>query len=94
MAVLGSSLGGFYATAGGRAPWLPGGAAEPGRRPGARPGGHIGEQTAFHDPAERFFFRAEFIDELRALTVPAASPGPSATWPSSPRATRCSTGAR
>ncbi len=32
---------------------------------------YIGEQTAFHDPAERFFFRAEFVDELRALT-PAA----------------------
>ena len=32
---------------------------------------YIGEQTSFHDPAERFFFRAEFVDELRAIT-PAA----------------------
>ena len=32
---------------------------------------HIGEQTQFHSPAERFFFRPEFIDQLRALTMPA-----------------------
>jgi len=30
---------------------------------------YIGEQTAWHDPEERFFFRPEFIDELRALDV-------------------------
>ncbi|MBP7485549.1 MAG: esterase, partial [Aquabacterium sp.] len=28
---------------------------------------YIGEQTQFHDPADRFFFRPEFIDELTAL---------------------------
>ena len=32
---------------------------------------HVGEQTAWHDPAERFFFRPEYIDQLRAL-----QPGP------------------
>jgi predicted esterase YcpF (UPF0227 family) len=32
---------------------------------------YIGEQALFHSPAERFFFRAEFVDELRAL-----APGP------------------
>jgi uncharacterized protein len=32
---------------------------------------HIGEQTAWHDPAERFYFRPEFVEELRAL-----EPGP------------------
>ena len=32
---------------------------------------YIGEQTAFHRPEERFHFRAEFIAELRAMTVPA-----------------------
>jgi predicted esterase YcpF (UPF0227 family) len=30
---------------------------------------HIGEQTAWHDPAAHFFFRAEYIDELRALAA-------------------------
>ena len=32
---------------------------------------YIGEQTACHDPAQHFYFRAEYVDELRALT-PAA----------------------
>ena len=32
---------------------------------------HIGEQTAWHDPGERFLFRPEYVDELRAMT-PAA----------------------
>jgi len=34
---------------------------------------HIGETTSWHDPAERFFFRAEFIDELRAMQPGALS---------------------
>jgi predicted esterase YcpF (UPF0227 family) len=32
---------------------------------------YIGEQTAWHDPAERFFFEPAFVEELRAL-----APGP------------------
>jgi predicted esterase YcpF (UPF0227 family) len=28
---------------------------------------YIGEQTSWHDPAERFFFKAEFVGELRDL---------------------------
>jgi predicted esterase YcpF (UPF0227 family) len=36
---------------------------------------YIGEQTAFHDPQEHFFFRAEFVDELRDLH-PAAITAP------------------
>lgn len=67
MAVVGSSLGGFYAT------WV---AARTGCRavllnPAVHPERdlqkYIGEQTAWHDPQERFFFRAGFVDELRAL---------------------------
>ena len=71
MAVIGSSLGGFYATVlaerhGCRAVVL-NPAVEPARDLAA----HIGETTAWHDPAERFFFRAEYVDELRALAVAA-----------------------
>ncbi len=37
--------------------------------------GYIGEQTAWHDPVERFFFRPEYVDELRALHAgPLADP--------------------
>ena len=67
MAVVGSSLGGFYATAlaqqrGCRAVVL-----NPAVDPARNLAAHIGEQTAWHDPAEHFFFRPEYIDELRAL---------------------------
>lgn len=72
-AVVGSSLGGFYATAvaerhGVRAVLL-----NPAVDPARDLASYIGEQTAFHDPAERFFFRPEFVDELRALTVPSVT---------------------
>ena len=30
---------------------------------------HVGEQTQFHKPEERFLFRAEYLAELRELTV-------------------------
>jgi predicted esterase YcpF (UPF0227 family) len=73
-AVVGSSLGGFYATvvaeSPGRQAWravVINPAVDPARDLAA----HIGEQTAFHTPDERFFFRAEFIAELCAL-----APGP------------------
>lgn len=66
MAVMGSSLGGFYAR------WL---ALQTGcvrtvlLNPAVYPARdlarHIGEQTAWHDPAERFFFEPAFVDELR-----------------------------
>jgi hypothetical protein len=70
MAVVGSSLGGFYATVvaertGCRAVLL-----NPAVNPARDLASHIGEQTAWHGD-ERFFFRAEFIDELRALAPPA-----------------------
>jgi uncharacterized protein len=69
-AVIGSSLGGFYATVvaertGCRAVLL-----NPAVDPARGLAGYIGEQTAWHGD-ERFFFRAEFIDELRALAPPA-----------------------
>ena len=68
--VIGSSLGGFYATAvaeqrGCRAVLL-----NPAVDPARDLTRYIGETTAWHSD-ERFFFRAEFIDELRAIS-PAA----------------------
>ncbi|WP_298832278.1 YqiA/YcfP family alpha/beta fold hydrolase [uncultured Piscinibacter sp.] len=71
MAVIGSSLGGFYATAVAERLGCPAVLLNPAIDPARDLAKYIGEQTAYHDPAERFFFRAEFVDELRAIT-PAA----------------------
>jgi uncharacterized protein len=69
MAVVGSSLGGFYATrvaleTGCRAVLL-----NPAVDPARDLAEYIGEQTAWHAPEERFFFRPEFVDELRELAA-------------------------
>ena len=66
MGVVGSSLGGFYATVvaerlGCRAVLL-----NPAIDPARDLARYVGEITAWHSD-ERFEFRAEFIDELRAL---------------------------
>ena len=71
MAVMGSSLGGFYATwvaeqTGCRAALL-----NPAVNPARDLAGHIGEHSAWHDPDALFFFRPEFVDELRTLACPA-----------------------
>ena len=67
MGVIGSSLGGYYAThvaheTGCRAVVL--NPAVHAARDLAR---HIGEQTAWHDPAQRFYFEPRFVAELKAL---------------------------
>lgn len=67
MVVMGSSLGGFYAR------WLSlrlGCAAvllNPAVHPARDLARYIGEQTAWHEPAQRFFFEPAFVDELQAL---------------------------
>ena len=71
MVVVGSSLGGFYATwvteqTGCRAALL-----NPAIDPARDLAKYIGEQTSWHNPEDRFFFREEFVDELRALFCPA-----------------------
>lgn len=71
MAVVGSSLGGFYATVIAERTACAAVLLNPAIDPARDLAAYIGEQTAFHDPAERFFFRAEFVDELRALRPPA-----------------------
>jgi predicted esterase YcpF (UPF0227 family) len=70
-AVVGSSLGGFYATQVAECTGWPAVLLNPAVDPARDLAAHIGEQAAFHTPEERFFFRAGFIDELRALTVSA-----------------------
>ena len=69
MAVVGSSLGGFYATwiaehTGCKAVLL-----NPAVDPARDLARHIGEQTNWQNPKERFYFEPTFIGELQALTL-------------------------
>ena len=67
MAVIGSSLGGFYATWVAERMCCKAVLLNPAVDPARDLAHYIGEQTAWHDPTEKFFFKAEFVDELRAL---------------------------
>jgi uncharacterized protein len=67
MAVVGSSLGGFYATRVAQARGCKAVLFNPAVDPARDLAKYIGEQTAWHDPSERFFFEPAFVDELRAL---------------------------
>jgi len=71
MAVVGSSLGGFYATAVAEATGCRAMLLNPAVDPARDLAGYIGEQTQFHRPEESFFFRPEYIAELQAMRVPA-----------------------
>jgi predicted esterase YcpF (UPF0227 family) len=67
-AVIGSSLGGFYATALAELlGWQLAVLLNPAVFPARDLARYIGEQTVWQRPDDRFFFRAEFIDELTAL---------------------------
>lgn len=76
MAVVGSSLGGYYATwvaehTGCRAVLL-----NPAVDPARDLAGYVGEQTSWHDPNERIVIEPGFADELRALACgPVRHPG-------------------
>lgn len=75
MAVVGSSLGGFYAA------WVAGQTGcryallNPAVHPARDLARYIGEQKSGHDPSEAFYFEASFVDELEALAAsPRANP--------------------
>ena len=77
MAVIGSSLGGFYASWVAQQTRAPSVLLNPAVHPARDLARHIGEQTAWHDPAERFYFLPEYIAELQALEtqgLPPAAP--------------------
>lgn len=77
IAVVGSSLGGFYAT------WLAqqlrckSVLINPSTTPWITLQRHLGMQTVWDNPEDRFHFRPEYLDELKALDVshePSAAP--------------------
>ncbi len=66
MVVVGSSLGGFYARWVSLQTGCPAVLLNPAPFPARDLSAYIGEQTAWHDPEERFFFQPGFVAELRA----------------------------
>jgi uncharacterized protein len=76
MAVVGSSLGGFYATYVAAQLGCPAVLLNPAVHPARDLARYIGEQTSWHDPAEHFYFAPEFVDELKDLEVDPALPLP------------------
>lgn len=67
LAVMGSSLGGYYAS------WIaaqcrcPAVLLNPAVHPARDLAAYIGENRQWHDPDEAFYFQPEYIDELREL---------------------------
>ena len=76
MAIVGSSLGGFYAHVLARQIGCPVVLLNPAVHPARDLAGHIGEHPAWHDPGQRIHFDASFIDELRALEAAPALHSP------------------
>ena len=74
MAVIGSSLGGFYASWVAQHKGCPSVLLNPAVHPARDLERYIGEQTVWHDPSEHFYFRPEYIDELRALDTSGHAP--------------------
>ena len=71
MGVIGSSLGGFYATVvaertGCRAVLL-----NPAVHAARDLAGQVGTHPSWHEPQQTFEFKAAYVDELRALAIPA-----------------------
>jgi uncharacterized protein len=66
-AVIGSSLGGFYAAWVARQTGCSAVLLNPAVHPARDLARHIGEQTSWHNPEDRFFFQPGFVEELREL---------------------------
>lgn len=75
MAVVGSSLGGFYADWLARRRQCRAVFLNPAVHPARDLAAAVGTQTLWHDPAQQFEFRAKYLDQLRALAVPPAPRG-------------------
>ncbi|MES2633322.1 MAG: YqiA/YcfP family alpha/beta fold hydrolase [Pseudomonadota bacterium] len=67
MAVMGSSLGGFYATCVAAEMDCRAVLLNPAVHPARDLTGYVGEQTSWHNPDEHFVFEPRYVDELREL---------------------------
>lgn len=66
-AVIGSSLGGYYASAFAQQRHCPSVLINPATHPARDLARYIGEITLWHSPQERLFFLPHYMDELRAM---------------------------
>ena len=71
MAVIGSSLGGYYASRVAEQTGCRAAVLNPVVFPARDLAQYIGEHESWHDPQEKFFFRPEYVEELRALRIKA-----------------------
>ena len=79
MAVMGSSLGGFYASWLSRRRGCRAVVINPSVQPARSLAGYIGTHPLWHDPTQQLHFAPHFVDELRALQrelPPEEPPGP------------------
>ena len=74
MAVIGSSLGGFYASWVAHLKSCPSVLLNPASYPDRDLERYIGEHSSWHDPETRFFFKPEYIAELQALSLHGKAP--------------------
>lgn len=74
MAVVGSSLGGFYASWVAHHGRCPSVLLNPAVDPARDLAHYIGEQSHWHRPEDRFEFRADYIAELQALDLRGRAP--------------------
>lgn len=74
MAVMGSSLGGYYASWVAQLARSKSVMINPAVNPARDLEKYIGEQSSWHEPEETFFFRPEYIEELRQLDTRAMTP--------------------
>lgn len=70
MAVVGSSLGGFYATWVAQIQGCKAVLLNPAVFAARDLAKYVGEHSSWHDPKEKFVFQAGYVDELRALERP------------------------
>lgn len=80
-AIVGSSLGGFYAAWLSRAWGCPAVLLNPAVHPARDLAGYMGEHPAWHDPSQKIFFDPEFVQELQELELHSASSAPNAAPP-------------
>lgn len=76
MAIVGSSLGGFYAAVLARQIGCPVVLLNPAVHPARDLAGYIGEHPAWHDPAQRIHFDAAYIGQLQAMEAAPAMAQP------------------